>query len=485
MEITIQQAITAHQEGKLKEAEQLYRSVLKTEPTNLTAMNNLGVLLRSLDRFDEAEISYKKVIELKPDFIEAHNNLGNVLKELGKLNDAEASYKKAIELKPDYVEAHYNLGVLQLNLGKLNDAEISYKKAIELKPDYAEAHSNLGVLLKEQGRLKEAEASYGQAITLKPDYTEAHNNLGNTLKEQDRLKEAETCYRKAIVLKPDYAEACNNLGVLLKEQGRFKEAETCYRKAIALKPDFLEAYDNIGICYQAYIRSNFSGKSEKINSLEEAITLEKKKLKAKLKECPLWFVDVPRTSSKTIGLMMWNQFGFPFGGRNLKVNGKFILTTSPLLQNHTHAFIAKYIIGEEIWKEIQTFTVVRNPYDWCSSLWHHWRKIETPDVTHDTFLLFLDSLELNLQANIYNRKINSKSFLQTDYLLDEDGKILVKHVLPFEDRERITRQFRVMGINYSPGIHINKSKNSDYKMSDFERKRVEQIFAKDFEILGY
>jgi hypothetical protein len=61
----------------------------------------------------------------------------------------------------------------------------------------------------------------------------------------------------------------------------------------------------------------------------------------------------------------------------------------------------------------------------------------------------------------------------------------VKHILPFEDREKITRQFRAIGINYSTGIHINKSKNSDYKMSDFERKSVEQIFAKDFEILGY
>lgn len=42
-----------------------------------------------------------------------------------------------------------------------------------------------------------------------------------------------------------------------------------------------------------------------------------------------------------------------------------------------------------------------------------------------------------------------------------------------------------MGINYSPGIHVNKSKNSEYKMSHFERTRVEQIFAKDFEVLGY
>ena len=30
-----------------------------------------------------------------------------------------------------------------------------------------------------------------------------------------------------------------------------------------------------------------------------------------------------------------------------------------------------------------------------------------------------------------------------------------------------------------------KSKNSNYKMSRIEKKKVEQIFSKDFEVLGY
>jgi len=436
-------------------------------------------------QYEDAEKLSLSITQEFPKHPFAWKVLGAALKQMGKINESLVASQKSVELRPLDAEARSNLGNTLKELGRAKEAEASYRKAITLKPDLAEAHHNLGNTLKELGRLKEAEASYRKAITLKPDLAEAHSNLGNTLKELGRLKEAEASYRKVITLKPDLAEAHHNLGNTLKELGRLDEALASYRRALERKPDFLEAYDNIGFCYQAYIWANFSGKSEKINSLEEAIKLEKKKLKAKLKECPLWFVDVPRTSSKTISQMMWNQFGFPFGGRNIKVDGKLIDTTSPLLQNHTHAFIAKHVIGDEIWKEIQTFTLVRNPYDWCSSLWHYCREKETPDVTHDTFLQFLDSLELNLQANIYNRKINHKSFLQTDYLLDEDGKILVKHVLPFEDREKIIRQFRAMGINYSPEIHTNKSKNSDYTISDFERKRVEEIFAKDFEILGY
>ena len=63
----LQQAITAHQEGKLDEAERLYQEILEIEPTNLVINNNLGVLLHSLSRLDEAEIYFKKAIELKSD----------------------------------------------------------------------------------------------------------------------------------------------------------------------------------------------------------------------------------------------------------------------------------------------------------------------------------------------------------------------------------------------------------------------------------
>ena len=112
MEITVNQAITAHREGRLEEAERLYRSILENHPTTLNVYNNLGVLMQELGRFDEAEISYKKAIELKPDYVDAHSNLAVVLKDLNKFDEAEASYRKAIELKPNYVDAHKGLDLI-------------------------------------------------------------------------------------------------------------------------------------------------------------------------------------------------------------------------------------------------------------------------------------------------------------------------------------------------------------------------------------
>ena len=204
MKKTFHQAVTAHREGKLEEAERLYRSILENQPTNLDANNNLGVMLYNLGRLDEAEASYRKAIELKPDYVVAHYNLGAVLKDLSRLDEAEASYRKAIELKPDYVAAHNNLGGTLKKLGRFDEAEVSYRKAIELKPDYAEAYNNLGSSLQDLGRLDEAEVSYRKAIALKPDYTEVNKNLDILLKQKRLLSKIEQVKKPEVKTKLNF-----------------------------------------------------------------------------------------------------------------------------------------------------------------------------------------------------------------------------------------------------------------------------------------
>ena len=60
MDKNLQQALIAHQKGKFKDAEQLYQSVLETNPKSLEANNNLGILLFGLGRLDESGKYFKK-----------------------------------------------------------------------------------------------------------------------------------------------------------------------------------------------------------------------------------------------------------------------------------------------------------------------------------------------------------------------------------------------------------------------------------------
>ena len=70
MEVTIeqvlQQGVAAHKEGKLQEAERLYRAVLVSQPAHPDANQNLGVLAASVNKVDVALPLFKVALEENP-----------------------------------------------------------------------------------------------------------------------------------------------------------------------------------------------------------------------------------------------------------------------------------------------------------------------------------------------------------------------------------------------------------------------------------
>jgi tetratricopeptide (TPR) repeat protein len=284
MELTTEQAlqkgVAAHREGKLQDAERLYRAILQSQPAHPDANHNLGVIAVSVNKADAALPLFKTALEANPKieqfwlsyidtliktekFDDAMRvlsdaqqagvtaaklwaNLGVAFQQEKRITDAKIAYEKALALNPKSAAISSNLGAMAREAGELESALGYFEKALEIEPNLAEAHSNLGSTLQGLGRLDEAEASYKQAIGLQPDFANAHSNLGNTLKRLGRLDEAEASYKQAIALKPDFANAHSNLGNTLIELGRLNEAEASYKQAIALKPDFAEAHYNLG-----------------------------------------------------------------------------------------------------------------------------------------------------------------------------------------------------------------------------------------------
>ena len=308
MELTIEQAlqqgIAAHREGKIQDAERLYRAILQSQPLNPDANHNLGLIAVSVNKTEAALPLFKTALKASPkieqfwlSYIDALikdnqiNNAKRVIKkakkkgfssvkldalaakfypktqvgnadtsspsqyqlnsllkyyQTGQSDDAEKLAKSITQQFPQHQFAWKVLGAIFGQSGRTIEAENANQTSVALSPQDAEAHYNLGITLKELGRLDEAEASYTKAIELKPDSAEAHSNLGITLKELGRLDEAEASYTKAIALKPDSAEAHSNLGITLQELGRLDESEASCRQAIALKPNSAEAHSNLG-----------------------------------------------------------------------------------------------------------------------------------------------------------------------------------------------------------------------------------------------
>ena len=264
----LREAIALHQQGKLGQAEAIYRQLLETDSRNAVALHMLGVISYQTGNYQFAVDLIGRAIEINPNIASYYSNLGKALQELKQFDAAVVSYEKAISLKQDYAEAYLNLGVLQQKLKQLDAAVVSYEKAISLKPDYAEAHLNLGVSLQKLKQLDAAVACYEKAISLKPDYAEAYYNLGNTLQELKQFDSAVVKFEKAISLKPEYTEAYLNLGFTLQELKQLSAAVACYDKAISLKPDYAEAYYNLGNTFQELKRLDAA-----VVSYEKAILL--------------------------------------------------------------------------------------------------------------------------------------------------------------------------------------------------------------------
>ncbi|MBI4863418.1 MAG: tetratricopeptide repeat protein, partial [Candidatus Riflebacteria bacterium] len=203
------------------------------QPPSVSELFRTAAGLHVQGRVQEAERLYRRVLELKPDQAGARVNLGAALQAQGRLIEAEACFREALDLGPDDTAGHFNLGFALQAQGRPREAEACYRRALQLAPTLVEAHRNLEVVLREQGRIAEAVDCCRRVVELAPDAA-AHANLGAALHTQGRAAEAEACCRRSLEIMPTHAEACNNLGLVLRSMGRLAEAEEAYRRALQL-----------------------------------------------------------------------------------------------------------------------------------------------------------------------------------------------------------------------------------------------------------
>ena len=147
----VMDALRHHQEGRLAEAEQMYRQILTVEPRHADALHLLGMVAYQTGRNDAAVELIRKAIDIHKNAASYHSNLGNVLQAQDKLEEAAASYRRALEIKPDLPEAHVNLGNILQALGEAEAGLDSYRRALKLNPELAEARAAESMALLLQG----------------------------------------------------------------------------------------------------------------------------------------------------------------------------------------------------------------------------------------------------------------------------------------------------------------------------------------------
>lgn len=164
-------ALQLQEEGRLDEAADMFRLILKDNPQDSASLFSLGLLtFRHFKDYAAALALAEAGIVAAPHYAPMHALRANVLHELGHLEAALESYARAVELDPQYVTGLINSSVLQQQLSRHQEALVSLQRVLALEPNHALALANCGTLLTEFKRSEEAIALFRRLLEIEPDY---------------------------------------------------------------------------------------------------------------------------------------------------------------------------------------------------------------------------------------------------------------------------------------------------------------------------
>lgn len=134
--ITIAGNLAATEDSQAKKiAEDLLRRILANDPNSLPAMNALAMLLQITDRSEEAAKLYERILKLQPDNVVAINNLAWILcEEQGKHQKALKLVQHGLKIAPSYVDLIDTRGVVYDKLGQYDKAVQDFTRCIRLYP---------------------------------------------------------------------------------------------------------------------------------------------------------------------------------------------------------------------------------------------------------------------------------------------------------------------------------------------------------------
>jgi tetratricopeptide (TPR) repeat protein len=229
----------------------LLEDTVRKRPSNVRALNTLGVIYLSAGRIDQALDRFNDALRLDPGFALSYSNRGNALVTRQQYARAIEDYSAAIRLKPDFAAAYFNRGNACASEHRYDEAISDYTRALKLQPDLLDAYLCRANLYNNfAGRFSaEAIADCDAALTIDPHCVSALNARGNALVLSGRHEQAVADYSRAIALDPSLPHSFYNRGNAYGNLHRYDDAIADYTRAIQLSPDFAVAYNNRGIAY--------------------------------------------------------------------------------------------------------------------------------------------------------------------------------------------------------------------------------------------
>ena len=219
-------------ENKHEEAEKVLRSVVKQEPDNEPAIEQLAQLLLDESRSQE-------VIELLTQAVgdsnspELYDLLGDAYAQLKDSAKAEAAYRKAVEGDPEDPGHRHGLAQVLMEQDKYAAALEQFQKLSQLEPGNWENQLRSSQLQRRLGQFDQAEASLARARQLAPGNLEILYNQALLDQDEGRFDEGIKLLSDAIAgMKNQPGANANALGILYEQLGHLYRNQGNYQSAL-------------------------------------------------------------------------------------------------------------------------------------------------------------------------------------------------------------------------------------------------------------
>ncbi len=186
----VERAAEAQKSGDTATAERLCLDILDLAPGHLRALWVLAQLRKPTSR-SATEALLRRLVKLNPNDFAATNDLALVLLNKRSIHEAEIHARNAVRIAPQNPQAHHLMGMVLTEANRASAGEFHYRKVLELATSRDPiVLANLAWNLKNQSKMQEARAAYEESVAAAPTVLQ-------TLLGWARLEEADRNFDKA------------------------------------------------------------------------------------------------------------------------------------------------------------------------------------------------------------------------------------------------------------------------------------------------
>src|SRR6267142_4840722 len=200
-----------------------YREINRLDPSDTESALWLARLYRLKNEHDKAEQVLRGILKTDPENEPAVEQLTQLLMDQGKSPEAVTLLEGTTAHSPSPVMLDL-MGDAYTQAHELAKAEEAYRKAVELDPSELSHQRGLGQTLLAEEKYSEALKVYQKLSDVIPDDSDVYLRIAQIYRELHQLDKAEENLVKARQYAPGSLEVMYNEAMIYESQGRFDDA---------------------------------------------------------------------------------------------------------------------------------------------------------------------------------------------------------------------------------------------------------------------